>query len=520
MRLHAILPLGFVLLAFLGCGQVQTEPAPPWVERAGTDPATYPSARFLTGYGVSAAGGSVAEQREQALGMARAALASGIRTRISAEYTSRVTQKDQRMSRLVENRVRTEALVELDGLDTFQVWPDPGKHVTHVLAVLDKGRTLQIMGDRVARTARECADAFEAARRAGDAQGLLAAWRIRQGLEEALVVQSALGGGAALPACPGGADIRQELRRVYSERPGLDGLVAAAALDLGSGLPKGVRVLMDRVTYADTPFCGSFSAFMEQALAAELVNIGQVKILDKAAGRLAISTGGMGTDLAASLGSQAVVRGTCFDLGGEIQVNLKITATDGDELAATTVRIPAARLRQAGLKLVPDNYEDARKNLEICNAQAQASTLKVKLALDRGEGGIYRRGEKLYLFLKANQDCYVKVIYHQVDGSNIQIFPNDFHPDARIRKDQLYQIPPDDHSFEMEVLAPFGVEMVKVIASTEPLGGADPAPHPAGLKVVPESLATLLGQTRAIKVKKAEAQYAEDTAVVNTMDAL
>ena len=168
---------------------------------------------------------------------------------------------------------------------------------------------------------------------------------------------------------------------------------------------------------------------------------------------------------------------------------------------------------------MPDNFEDARKNLELCNARIEASTLKVKLALDRGDGGIYRKGDKLLLFLKANQDCYVKVIYHQVDGTNIQIFPNGFHPDSQIRKDQLYQIPPEDRSFEMEVMPPFGVEMVKVIASTEPLGGADLAPGQGGLKAVPESLATMLGRTRGIRVKKAETQYAEATAVVNTMDA-
>jgi hypothetical protein len=228
----------------------------------------------------------------------------------------------------------------------------------------------------------------------------------------------------------------------------------------------------------------------------------------------------MDLDLAQTLRSQAVVRGTCFALGEDVQVNLRVTAADGEELAATTVLVPAASIRQAGLKLVPDNFEEAGKALEICNAQVQASRLKVKLALDRGEGGIYRNGEHLYLFLKANLDCYVKVLYHQVDGSNVVLFPNAYHPDARVQKDRLYQIPPDDNSFDLEVTEPFGVEMVKVLACTDPIDAQAPAPAASGLQAVKADLASLIGQARGIGLKRAEAQYAEDTAVVNTMAGL
>jgi hypothetical protein len=260
------------------------------------------------------------------------------------------------------------------------------------------------------------------------------------------------------------------------------------------------------------------SAYLEQALASELVTCGQVKIVDKAAGRDAIRKEGMDMDLSETLRSQAIVRGVCFDLGDYVQFNLRVTAAGGEELAATTVKVPYAFIRQAGLKLVPDNFEEAKKALEICNTQVQASKLKVKLALDRGGGGIYRKGDNLYLFLKANMDCYVKMVYHQVDGTNVVIFPNLYHPDGRIQKDRLYQIPPDDNSFDLEVMEPFGVEVVKLMASTEPLDTPNhQAPDPKDLQVVRDDLATLIGRTRGIGLKKAEAQYAEDTAVVNTM---
>ena len=498
---------------FLTLGLAAAPPA--WVQKGGADPEAYPAARYLTGYGLSSPGGSEAQQRSQALAMAREALAASIRTRVTSDFTSRVTQQDQHMTRFAQNLVRTRADVELDGLDTLLVWADPTSKVTHALAVLDKPRALQLLGDKVDRQARECAGAFERSRAGGDVPGLLRARQLREGLEESLLVRAVLGGAATPVSCPPGADIDRELRRALAARKGLDGLVATAALDLGGGLPRGIRVLMDRITYADTPFCGSLSAYLEQALGAELVACGQVKIVDKTAAAETIRQGNLGADYAETLRSQAVVRGTCFDLGEEVRLSLRVTAASGEELAAASFGIPAALLAKAGLKPAPDNLEDARKTLAICDAKVQASSLKVKLALDRGDGGIYRKGDRLHLFLKANMDCYVKVLYHQVDGTNVVVFPNAYHPDARIQRDRLYQIPPDDDSFNLEVQEPFGVEMVKVMASTAPLD--PPAAAPQGLQAVRSDLASIVGHARGITLRKAEAQYAEDTAVVNTL---
>jgi hypothetical protein len=506
-----------LLLTAPGFGVCEAPPA--WVQKDGLDPDHYPASRFLTGYGLSSPGGTDAAQRRQAVAAAEEALAGAIRTRVSSDFSSRVTQRDQQMSRFAQNLVRTRADVELDGLDTVLAWPDPRAHVTHALAVLDKPRTLALLAEKLDRQAQACAAHYDAARTAGAVPGLLQARHLREDLDEGLLVRTVLGGAGAEPAAPAQADIDRELRRILADRKDLESFVATAALDLGAHLPRGIRVLMDRITYGDTPFCGSLSAFLEQALAGELVTFGQVKMIDKAAGREAIREAGVDQDLAETLRSQAVVRGTCFGLGDEVQLNLRIAASTGEELAATTLRVPVALVRKAGLQLAPENLEEASQALEICAARVEASKLRVKLALDRGDGGIYRRGEKLHLFLKASMDCYVKLVYHQVDGTNVVIFPNRFHPDARIQKGVLYQVPPDDNSFDLEVDAPFGAELVKVVAATVPLELAVAAPDANGLRAVQEDLASLVGRTRGIALKQAQVQYCEDTVVVNTLEA-
>jgi hypothetical protein len=120
-------------------------------------------------------------------------------------------------------------------------------------------------------------------------------------MEEQQLVCAVLSGAPARADGPGVAEITAELRRIYAGKKNLDGYAAMAALDLGEDLPKGIRVLMDRITFADTPFCGSLSAYLEQALAGQLAAFGQVKILDKTQARGAIQKGRTYPDLPAEL---------------------------------------------------------------------------------------------------------------------------------------------------------------------------------------------------------------------------
>lgn len=490
-------------------------PAPPsWVTGAGADPGQYPAARFLTGYGVAGPAGTAAQQREEALAMAREAVAASLRTRVTSEFTSRVTQVDAALTRFARNLVRTRADLELEGLDTFLTWRDEAKGVTHVLAVLDRARTLQILAPRLEREAQDCRKAFEA----GDPERLILARQARVRLEEGTVVASVLSAGAFQPpAAPALADIDGALRKAYRDPRGLDGVAALAALDLGAGLPRGIRVLVDRVTYQDTPFCGTFSSGLERALAGRLVRLGQVEVLDKAAGREALLGGGLEAGLAASLRSQAVIRGTCREAGGEVRLDLRATSLEGEELAASSLAFPRELLVREGLRLAPDNLEDAAAALAVANAQVQATALQVKAALDRGDGGIYRKGDRLHVFVQASRDCHLKVLYRQVDGKQVVIFPNRYHPDAFVRKGELCQIPPGDGTFEWVVQEPFGVEMLKVLACTEPIPLDESAPDAQGMRDVKAPLQDILARTRGIRLQKAEAQYAEATLVVNTM---
>jgi hypothetical protein len=501
-------------LALLAFWALPAAAPPAWVLNQGADASTYPLETHLTGFGISSTPGDEARMQREAVAMAREALASAIRTQVDSVFVKQVTVRDQAMSSFAQSVVKTKASLELEGLDHYEFFRDTRKGLLYCLAILDRARTARLLGDRIARQSQECTRLFTRAKTGNELQNLLQLMNLVRKLDEDLVIYRVL--TRAYPpdlAYPSRAEIGQELRRVLGAERGLDGYLGRAAFDLGLNLPEGIRVLVDRINYADTRFCGTLSAYVEQSLAENLVALGNAKILDKAAFKSV-------PEAAALPVSQAVVRGNYFDLGRDVKLVLYATATTGEELASASIQIPMDEIQKTKLKLLPENYEAARKALEIYDAKVQGSSLRIQLTADRGDGGLYRKGDKLYIFLKANLDCYARIIYHQVDGTKVLIFPNRFHPDSRIEKDRLYQIPPSGTAFSFEVVEPFGVEMIKVFAATSPIDLDGDERTAEGFSILKQDLAVLANRTRGLALKGGETLYAEDTVVINTLGAV
>lgn len=81
----------------------------------------------------------------------------------------------------------------------------------------------------------------------------------------------------------------------------------------------------------------------------------------------------------------------------------------------------------------------------------------------------YREGDYFNVRVVSEADAYVYVVYQQADGQVFQIYPNAKQPDNRLKARQAVQIPASDDSFRWQITGPFGKELVKVIASKEPI---------------------------------------------------
>jgi hypothetical protein len=82
-------------------------------------------------------------------------------------------------------------------------------------------------------------------------------------------------------------------------------------------------------------------------------------------------------------------------------------------------------------------------------------------------------GEKVEFSFSAEQDCYVLMFNRDVEGNLTVLFPNAYHPNNFVRGGQTVKIPDSKMKFDLQFFEPAGEEMVKVIATREPLSLTD-----------------------------------------------
>lgn len=129
----------------------------------------------------------------------------------------------------------------------------------------------------------------------------------------------------------------------------------------------------------------------------------------------------------------------------------------------------------------------------------------------------YREGDTLSVTVSSEADAYLYVLYKQADGKVFQIFPNSVQTSNQVKARQAVQIPATDDLFRWVVGEPFGKEVIKVIASKQPLDElSDPAMRAKFFN--PVSAKNLKGIELELgkKEKDKEIAWAEDTCEITT----
>lgn len=117
--------------------------------------------------------------------------------------------------------------------------------------------------------------------------------------------------------------------------------------------------------------------------------------------------------------------------------------------------------------------------------QSKQGTLRVAASVDR-QDLTYAVGETVRIFVQPNEDAYITVINVGPSGQVTQLFPNAYQKNNRVEANQRVEITPSDSGARIAVSGPIGAELIKVIASVEPI------------KVIPESALEGRGAFRSV----------------------
>jgi type II secretory pathway predicted ATPase ExeA len=87
---------------------------------------------------------------------------------------------------------------------------------------------------------------------------------------------------------------------------------------------------------------------------------------------------------------------------------------------------------------------------------------------DKGVDAVYTAGENLVVDILAARDVYLQLDYYQADGQVVHLLPNSLG-DNRVEAGKTFTLGKSENSFQFQISSPFGVEMLMVIASQQPL---------------------------------------------------
>ena len=94
--------------------------------------------------------------------------------------------------------------------------------------------------------------------------------------------------------------------------------------------------------------------------------------------------------------------------------------------------------------------------------------LEVVAWVDRPDS-TYARGERVRMFVETNKDAYVTILNVDPAGETTVLFPNRYQADNQVRAARAVEIPTPGSGSQVVVGGTVGNELIKVIASTEPV---------------------------------------------------
>lgn len=108
---------------------------------------------------------------------------------------------------------------------------------------------------------------------------------------------------------------------------------------------------------------------------------------------------------------------------------------------------------------------------KMLNEQA---SFGVRVDVDRSDR-TYVKDDLLQVTVKSSEDGYLYLFYRNAAGKVSVLFPNKFHKDNFIRKNETLPVPALASGFQIRIDAPFGAELLKAVVSKKQLtdiGGA------------------------------------------------
>jgi len=312
-----------------------------------------------------------------------------------------------------------------------------------------------------------------------------------------------------------------------------EALFIAGIISLAKSPEKPITVAVARSTYQETDLSSEFGSYLIEKIEgvmtkeSSIFNVISQKVFqdELKKGQIPIADCVLGRFNSEKQPVIAQLKGLIFarywEKPDSIEIKLELLEVGkGTLLGADSVELPRDIL-PAGLAYKPANDKIAEEGMRAfgdVSTSTGNSNLKVKVWADKGEGSVYKKDEIIRFHFRASMDCYVYLYHMDAQGQVNLLFPNGFNKNNFVKANQVYTIPDETWNFDLQITPPFGAEMVKAVASLQPLKDIDIKQGEEGFKNIGNVTdANVRGiMARSIQAVPKEAR-AENTCTVTTI---
>ncbi|MHC4103307.1 MAG: DUF4384 domain-containing protein [Planctomycetota bacterium] len=227
--------------------------------------------------------------------------------------------------------------------------------------------------------------------------------------------------------------------------------------DLEKYAGRKVRVRVKNLTYRDKGLESEGSKFLSGLVRAAFENLEQVDLLSP-------------TDI--SKIPDIELNGQVWDNSDETTVRLQTKESQTNrQLNSRVLNIDMARLPEKLMLKPPQG-----KSLDIVQSVVtlmeqilpRRGDFQLSVWPDKGFDAVFEEGERFMINILPEKNAYLQVDYYQVDGKVVHLLPNP-HESNFVEGGKPFIIGKSGSAYEFIVEAPFGEELLMVVASQEPI---------------------------------------------------
>ncbi len=220
-----------------------------------------------------------------------------------------------------------------------------------------------------------------------------------------------------------------------------------------------VRFLVKNLTYRDLGLESEGTKFLSGLVKAEIKRHDRAELLSPA-------------DILRD--PQLLITGELWDDSNEIKVHLRLLNPGTGHEISTSDSSFHSRMLPRKMKVQPPAGENLNIIKQVVELMKQnfprGGDFQVGVWPDKGLDAVYLEGDKLMVYILPEKDAYLHVDYYQIDGKVVHLLPNE-RKNNFVKGGHAYIVgDPASSGYQFVVDAPFGEEVLVVVASQQPIG--------------------------------------------------